>query len=169
MKCVRLVWVMYYVVSKLKWMNVFVIRGMLVFLDDQAYQEEKVNRYDSSVEKQASCCVFYVFMDFFFRIGHHQASCVFIPGGHWTFWDPWHPWKRRASWPQGMCCIITNFSSPNVKSNLFYFFGVGRPWFWWHCGIQRSSGRERWKGEFLQCALYLFSIICSIIHPQKPH
>lgn len=90
---------MYHVVSKLKWMNVFVIRGMLVFLDDQAYQEEKVNRYDSSVEKQTSCCVCFMSLWTFFRIGRHQACCLSIAGGHWTFWYPWHSRKRGASWP----------------------------------------------------------------------
>lgn len=88
-------------------------RAMLVFLDDQAYQEEKVNRYDSSVENQVSCGVFYVFVGFFNLGLRPIVLSVFIPGGCWTCRGPWHPWKGRDYWSQGMYFIITFFNLHN--------------------------------------------------------
>lgn len=100
-------------------MNVLVFRGMLVFLDDQAYQEEKVNRYDSSVEKQASCGVFYVFMDIFFELVIVKQAVFLFQGDIGPSGTPGIPGKEGLIGPK-VCAVLyqTVFLFPDVKSNL---------------------------------------------------
>lgn len=86
-------------------MNVFGIRGMVVFLDDQAYQEEKVNRYDSSVEKQASCVVFYVFMGFFYKLVVIRQTVFLFQGDIGPPGAPGIPGKEGLVGPK-VCTVL---------------------------------------------------------------